>query len=264
MNATTNRIRRSISLAVLAVLLPAAIFVSDAVHAASTAGRVLVVGATGGTGREVVQQARAKGYKVRALVRDADKARTLLGSDVELVVGDVRTDGTFERAVKGVDYVVSALGSNSRNDPTNKPEAIDYGAVKSLAAAAAAAKVKQIVLVSSIGVTDPNAPLNRMFDNILLWKFKGEEAVRGSGVAYTIVRPGGLTNDAGGQRRIKTTQGDPRGAGGRIPRADVAAICVNALGRRDAERRTFEVVSDEAQGTVDWNTFFAGLTADAR
>jgi hypothetical protein len=38
-------------------------------------------------------------------------------------------------------------------------------------------------LVSSIGVTDPNAPLNRMFDNILLWKFKGEEAVRGSGVA---------------------------------------------------------------------------------
>jgi hypothetical protein len=41
-------------------------------------------------------------------------------------------------------------------------------------------------------------------------------------------------------------------------------FALNALGRRDAERRTFEVVSDEAQGAVDWNTFFAGLTADAR
>lgn len=264
MSVTTDRIRRSISLAVLAMLLPAAFVTNEVAVAAPAASRVLVVGATGGTGREVVQQARAKGYKVRALVRDVDKARASLGDDVEFVVGDVRTEGTFERAVKGVDYVVSALGSNSRNDPTNKPEAIDYGAVKSLATAAAAAKVKQIVLVSSIGVTDPNAPLNRMFDNILLWKFKGEEAVRASGVPYTIVRPGGLTNDAGGQRRIKTTQGDPRGAGGRIPRADVAAICVNALGRRDAERRTFEVVSDEAQGAVDWNVFFAGLSADAR
>ena len=264
MSVTTDRIRRSISLAVLAMLLPAAFVTNEVAVAAPAASRVLVVGATGGTGREVVQQARAKGYKVRALVRDVDKARASLGDDVEFVVGDVRTEGTFERAVKGVDYVVSALGSNSRNDPTNKPEAIDYGAVKSLATAAAAAKVKQIVLVSSIGVTDPNAPLNRMFDNILLWKFKGEEAVRAAGVPYTIVRPGGLTNDAGGQRRIKTTQGDPRGAGGRIPRADVAAICVNALGRRDAERRTFEVVSDEAQGAVDWNAFFAGLSADAR
>lgn len=261
MSVAIDRIRRSISLTLLALLLPAGA-IADAAPAASP--RVLVVGATGGTGREVVQQARAKGFKVRALVRDADKARTLLGDDVEFVVGDVRTEGTFERAVKGVDYVVSALGSNSRTDPTNKPEAIDYGAVKSLAAASAAAKVKQIVLVSSMGVTDPNAPLNRMFDNILMWKFKGEEAVRGAGVPYTIVRPGGLTNDVGGQRRIKVMQGDPRGAGGRIARADVAAICVNALGRRDAERRTMEVVSDEAQGATDWNAFFAGLAADAR
>jgi NADPH:quinone reductase-like Zn-dependent oxidoreductase len=120
MNVTTDRIRRSISLAALALLLPAAIFASDVVHAAPAAARVLVVGATGGTGREVVQQARAKGYKVRALVRDADKARASLGGDIELVVGDVRTEGTFERAVKDVDYVVSALGSNSRNDPTNE------------------------------------------------------------------------------------------------------------------------------------------------
>lgn len=252
-----------ISLLVASVAL-CATATTTSLAAQAAPARVLVVGATGGTGHEVVQQARAKGYAVRALVRDADKARALLGADVEFVVGDVRSGDTLERAVKGVDYVVSALGSNSRKDPTNKPEVIDYGAVRDLATAAAKAKVKQIVLVSSMGVTDPNAPLNKMFDNILLWKFKGEEAVRASGVPYTIVRPGGLSNDAGGQRQIKLMQGDPRGAGGRIPRADVAAICVNALGRRDAERRTFEVVSDEASGTIDWNRFFAGLAVDAR
>ena len=81
MNVTTDRIRRSISLAALALLLPAAIFASDVVHSAPAAARVLVVGATGGTGREVVQQARAKGYKVRALVRDAERRTFEVVSD---------------------------------------------------------------------------------------------------------------------------------------------------------------------------------------
>lgn len=231
---------------------------------AGASARVLVVGATGGTGREVVQQALAKGHAVRALVRDADKARSLLGADVELVVGDVRNGETLERAVKNTDYVISALGSNSRKDPTNKPELIDYGAVRVLAEAAAKANVKQIVLVSSMGVTDPDAPLNKMFDNILAWKFKGEQAVRASGVPYTIVRPGALTNEPGGQHQLKVMQGDSRGAGGRIARADLAAVCVNALGRRDAQRRTFELVASETTGPIDWNRVFAELVVDAR
>lgn len=231
---------------------------------AVAADTVLVIGATGGTGREVVKQAQAKGFAVRALVRDETKAREMLGAGIELIVGAVRAAGTLDRAMKGADYVVSALGSNSRNDPTNKPELIDYGAVRAAAEAATKARVKQIVLVSSMGVTDPDAPLNRMFDNILLWKFKGEEAVRNSGVPYTIVRPGGLSNDAGGQKLIKVMQGDPRDVRGRIPRADVAAICVNALGRKDAQRKTMEVLSDETSGAVDWSKFFGGLTADVR
>ena len=235
-----------------------------AATAAKPAPSILVVGATGGTGKEVVRQAREAGYKVRALVRDADKARAQLGSDVELVVGDVRTGAGVAAAVRGVDYVVSALGSNVRNDPSNTPERVDYGGVRDLVNAAASAKVKHFVLVSSMGVTHDDHPLNKMFGNILVWKRKGEEAVRASGVPYTIVRPGGLLDTPGGKAGIRAFQGDDLKNNGRIPRADVAAVCLNALGNRRAASKTFEIVSGAEGSSVDWSGLFAGLTADAR
>src|SRR5688572_14597089 len=92
---------------------------------------LLIVGATGGTGQEIVEQALAKGYVVRALVRDEDKARMLFGDRVTYAVGDVRQPRSLPAAMKGVDYVVSALGSNVQRDPENKPELVDYGGVKS-------------------------------------------------------------------------------------------------------------------------------------
>jgi uncharacterized protein YbjT (DUF2867 family) len=235
-----------------------------AATAAKPAPSILVVGATGGTGKEVVRQAREAGYKVRALVRDADKARAQLGSDVELVVGDVRTGAGVAAAVRGVDYVVSALGSNVRNDPSNTPERVDYGGVRDLVNAAASAKVKHFVLVSSMGVTHDDHPLNKMFGNILVWKRKGEEAVRASGVPYTIVRPGGLLDTPGGKAGIRAFQGDDLKNNGRIPRADVAAVCLNALGNPRAASKTFEIVSGAEGSSVDWSGLFAGLTADAR
>jgi len=235
-----------------------------AATAAKPAPSILVVGATGGTGKEVVRQAREAGYKVRALVRDADKARAQLGSDVELVVGDVRTGAGVAAAVRGVDYVVSALGSNVRNDPSNTPERVDYGGVRDLVNAAASAKVKHFVLVSSMGVTHDDHPLNKMFGNILVWKRKGEEAVRASGVPYTIVRPGGLLDTPGGKAGIRAFQGDNLKNNGRIPRADVAAVCLNALGNPRAASKTFEIVSGAEGSSVDWSGLFAGLTADAR
>jgi uncharacterized protein YbjT (DUF2867 family) len=235
-----------------------------AATAAKPAPSILVVGATGGTGKEVVRQAREAGYKVRALVRDADKARAQLGSDVELVVGDVRTGAGVAAAVRGVDYVVSALGSTVRNDPSNTPERVDYGGVRDLVNAAASAKVKHFVLVSSMGVTHDDHPLNKMFGNILVWKRKGEEAVRASGVPYTIVRPGGLLDTPGGKAGIRAFQGDDLKNNGRIPRADVAAVCLNALGNPRAASKTFEIVSGAEGSSVDWSGLFAGLTADAR
>ncbi|MGD9598729.1 MAG: SDR family oxidoreductase [Steroidobacteraceae bacterium] len=222
---------------------------------------VLVVGATGGTGREVVRLALARGYAVRAFVRDEAKARTLFGDRVGYVVGDVRDTAALPAAVAGADYIVSALGSNSRRDPTNRPEVIDFGAVKALAEAARAADVRHFVLVSSMGVTDPDHILNRMFDNVLLWKKQGEDAVRASGVPYTIVRPGGLRDGPAGEGGVQVMQGDPK-MPGPVARAALAAILVAALGRRDALSKTFEVVGDPDGSPPDWDHFFAALQAD--
>ena len=102
--------------------------------------------------------------------------------------------------------------------------------------------------------------LNKMFDNVLLWKAKGEAAVRASGVPYTIVRPGGLTDKPGGQSGVRLEQGD-RGTG-LIPRADVARVCVAALQSPEARNRTFEVYSAQTPPDVDWNAVFGKLAAD--
>lgn len=224
---------------------------------------VFVAGATGGTGKEVVKQALDKGYAVRALVRDEARARELFGDTVTYVVGDVRETETLPGLVAGADYVVSALGSNQRRDPTNKPELIDYGGVKALAEASKAAGVKHFVLISSMGVTDPNHMLNKILDNILVWKKKGEDALRDSGVPYTVVRPGGLNDEPGGTGGFKVMQGDPQ-VMGLTPRADVASVVVAAIGRKDALSKTFEIVGDPNGTPPDWNTFFAQLTPDVR
>lgn len=230
----------------------------------SGAQLVLVAGATGGTGQEVVDQALAKGFRVRALVRDQTKARTLFGDRVQYVTGDVREPRSLRRAVKGVDQVICALGSNVQRDPENSPERVDYAGVKALAEAANAAGVSQFILVSSMGVTHPEHQLNAMLDNILEWKLKGEDAVRATGINYTIVRPGALTNEPGGQRGVRIMQGDPRNGEGSISRSDVAAVLVSAIGRSDLYFKTFEIVGDNGSSRIEWASLYNDLHPDAR
>jgi uncharacterized protein YbjT (DUF2867 family) len=225
---------------------------------------VLVAGATGGTGQEVVDQALAKGLHVRALVRDESKARLLFGDRVQYVTGDVREPRSLKKAVKGVDEVICALGSNVQRDPENSPERVDYAGVKALAEAAKAAGVAQFILVSSMGVTHPEHQLNAMLDNILEWKLKGEDAVRATGINYTIVRPGSLTNEPGGQRGVRIMQGDPRDGEGSIARADVAAVLVSAIGRPELYGKTFEIVGDNGSTRIEWASLYNELRADVR
>lgn len=225
---------------------------------------VLVAGATGGTGQEVVDRALLEGLHVRALVRDESKARMLFGDRVQYVTGDVREPRSLKKAVKGVDEVICALGSNVQRDPENSPERVDYVGVKALAEAAKAAQVSQFILVSSMGVTHPEHQLNAMLDNILEWKLKGEDAVRATGINYTIVRPGALTNESGGQRGVRIMQGDPQDGAGSISRNDLAAVLVSAVGREDLFGKTFEVVGDNGSARIEWASLYTELHPDVR
>ena len=220
--------------------------------------KVLVAGATGQTGSLIVSELLSSGYAVRALVRDTAKARKLLGEKVELVQGDIKDPATLAAAFAGTDAVISAVGARGAKG-TDRPEAIDYQGVKNLVDAAVASKTRQFVLVSSRSVTQPDNSLNKVFGNVLIWKLKGEDALRASGIAYTVVRPGGLLNAAGGDKDIVFEQGDTVSAQTTITRADVARVCVEALKYPEARNRTFEISVKAGPPVTDWRAKFAAL-----
>lgn len=220
---------------------------------------VMVAGATGKTGSLVVQQLRAKGYPVRAFVRNAEKAAERLGADVEAVVGDLRDPASIAATLDGVDVVINAAGSGVPAADDNMPEHVDFEGARNLADAAAAAGVGHYVLVSSMGVTHDDHALNRMFNNILVWKRKGEDAVVASGVSYTIIRPGGLNDGPGNEQRVVFEQGDIMGDGKMISRADVARVSVAAVKEEEARNKVFEIYARDGEPQTGFSGEFAAL-----
>jgi len=134
------------------------------------------------------------------------------------------------------------------------------------------ANLPQFVLVSSAGVTRPGRPginldeeppavrLNDQLGGILTWKLKGEDSLRESGIAYTIIRPCALTEEVGGKELI-FEQGD--NIRGKISREDVAELCVQALKEPKACNLTFEVREGEkSNNSIDWQSLFSNLQPD--
>ncbi len=218
---------------------------------------LLVVGATGQTGQLVVSKAIQRGLNVRALVRDTQRAQSLFMDQVQIVHGDVRQTETLRSAFEGVENVICATGGNPRSADT--PEKVDFEGVRNQVDAAKAAGVKHFVLISSIAVTKPDHPLNA-FGQILTWKLKGEEYLRKSDLVYTIVRPGGLTDEAGGKKSLQIDQGDR--ISGMISRADVAETCLQLLDDPNARCTTFEIIEGAAIEPPDWKILFSNLIPD--
>ena len=226
---------------------------------------VLVAGATGRTGRLVLEQLRRDPrFAIRPMARDVAAARKNIGADYAWVAGDVTRPETLGPALAGVSLVLVTIGATERSGP-NSPEFVDYGGVKNLTDAARAAGIRQLVLESSMGVGSGGGLLGMMLNllsgDALKWKAKGEAHLRASGVPYTIVRPGGLTDDPGGQTGVALQQGDE--GSGRISRADVAAVMIAALDNPAALRKTFEVISDDQAKRDAWRTGFSALQRDS-
>jgi len=221
-------------------------------------GIVLVVGATGGVGQHVTRKLLERGEPACLLVRNAVRIRTLFGDVPCVFVGDTRQPDTLTPPFQNVRAVICATGTTTPVG-SNSPEHVDYEGVCNLVKAARAASVEQFVLVSSCAVTKPDHPLNN-FGQVLTWKLKGEDALRASGLTYTVIRPGGLTNEPGGQAALSFGQGDR--ISGMVSRADVAEVCVQALQQPSARNVTFEVVQAQGAPVDDWATLFATLSPD--
>lgn len=222
---------------------------------------ILVAGATGGIGQQVVGKLLALETEVRALTRDLERARGLFGERpcLELVAGDVRDPASLSAAVSGARAIICTVGAKAPAGDAS-PEKIDYEGVRNLVLTAQQAGVARFVLVSSISVTHPENPLNN-FGRVLDWKLKGEEALRASGLNYTIIRPDWLSDEPGGKIAFRVGQGD-RLSGGRISRSDVAAFCIAALDDISTYHTTFEVTSGDGSPPQRVNDLFAGLQTD--
>src|SRR5687768_16114452 len=159
-------------------------------------GPVLVVGATGRTGRLIVARLIERGIPVRALVRDAARGGEVLPPEASQHVGDVRRSETLAEPVAGARAMIIATCSTA--DPGNEAETVDYFGTCHLVEQAATAGVEQVVFISSIHVTRPEH-YQDMEPTSLGWKAKAEEVIRDSRVPYSIVRPGWLTDGDGGE-----------------------------------------------------------------
>lgn len=215
----------------------------------SSTDRVLIVGATGCTGRHVVAATAARGLMPVALVRNEARARDLPpGTDI--VTGDLTEPDTLTAAVRDIDAVIFVHGSDDDSRPESF-ERIDYGGVEGVLRALGDRRPR-IVLQTTIFVTRREHYFNdggRALD----WKRRSERLVRLSGAPYTIVRPGWLDAGQGGER-LRIEQGDT--GEDNISRRALGALLVQALLDGAAIGKTFEVFSGPGQATTDFTALF--------
>jgi uncharacterized protein YbjT (DUF2867 family) len=124
--------------------------------------KILVVGATGGTGRRIVSQALARGHDVTALVRSPEKAGDLKGAN--LLVADARDEGALREAVKGQDAVISALGTPA--SPFREVTLLS-AATRALVSAMQAERVPRLVCITGMGAGDSAGHGGFAFDNLI-------------------------------------------------------------------------------------------------
>jgi uncharacterized protein YbjT (DUF2867 family) len=201
--------------------------------------KAFVAGATGETGRRIVQQLVDRGIPVRAMVRNLDLAKFYLPDAVEIVQGDVLKPNTLADAIGDATHIFCATGARPSLDPTG-PYQVDFEGTKNLVNAAKAKGAEQFILVSSLCVSQLLHPLN-LFWGVLVWKKWAEEYIQRSGLAYTIVRPGGLMNDDN-EDQIVMAKADKLSEG-RIPRMKVAQVCVEAAQQPQARNQIVEIVA---------------------
>lgn len=201
--------------------------------------KAFVAGATGETGRRIVQELVKRDIPVRALVRNLEKASSILPAEAELVTGDVLKPESLTNALGDSTVILCATGASPSLDPTG-PFKVDYEGTKNLVEAAKANGIEHFVFVSSLCVSRLFHPLN-LFWLILVWKKQAEEYLQKSGLTYTIVRPGGLKNEDNSFPVVM--QGADTLFDGSIPRRKVAQVCVEALFEPQARNKIVEVVA---------------------
>lgn len=208
------------------------------------ASRLLIIGATGGLGCDVVADALRRGLEVAALVRNPTRAA--LPDPVELVQGDVLDPASVGLAVTGRDAAICALGTPS---PRQRSTLLADGTAN-LIGGMGEQGVRRLVCVTLLGCGSSRANCSHVYRSVILRvltpmmpdKEAQEQAVRASDLDWVLVRPPRFTRGtARGQLRV-VREGEP-GRLGHVIRADLAGFLVDSATKSDAHHQALAVGS---------------------
>lgn len=200
---------------------------------------VFIAGANGQIGQHLLQEMADSDHEARALVRHPDQGPELqkLGA-TETVTGNLEQD--CSEAMRGCDTVIFTAGSGPHTGPDKTIDVDQDGAIR-LVDTAKAMGIKRFILVSSMRAEEPEKGPEKL--RHYLWaKHNADEHLKNSGLNYTIVRPGQLTNDDG---TGKVTVSSRLEALGKISRQDVARVLLAVLDSDTTKNCVFDVVSGD-------------------
>ncbi len=202
--------------------------------------KVAIAGGHGKIGMELGRLLVERGDSATGLIRDPPQEDDLREVGVEPIVCDLEGDDDVAAAIAGADAVVFAAGAGPGSGGERK-WTMDFGGAVKLIAAAEETGVRRYTMISAMGAADPPPEGGGVFGEYLRAKAEADRRLQASELAYTIVRPGGLTDDpALGLVRIGKHL-----ERGQIPRADVAAVLAAVLTADNAIGKIFELISGE-------------------
>eukprot|EP00268_Persea_americana_P046031 TRINITY_DN4724_c0_g1_i1.p1 TRINITY_DN4724_c0_g1~~TRINITY_DN4724_c0_g1_i1.p1 ORF type:complete len:307 (+),score=60.27 TRINITY_DN4724_c0_g1_i1:37-921(+) len=232
--------------------------------------RIFVAGATGKTGRRIVDKLLSKGFGVRAGVIDLEKAKTSLPTDsnVQIVKADV-TEGSEKlvEAIGDAEAVICATGFRFSWDLFAPWKVDNFGTVN-LVEACRKAGVNRFILISSILVNgaamgqifNPAYIILNVFGLTLVAKLQAERHIRRSGINYTIVRPGGLREDPPSGNVVMEPEDTLYE--GSISRDQVAEVAVEALLHPESNYKVVEIVSRSEAPKRSFEELFGSIKND--
>jgi nucleoside-diphosphate-sugar epimerase len=197
---------------------------------------ILVAGAHGKTGLQIVEYLVEQDHNVRAMIRDESQSKQMEERGALPYIADLERDVEF--AVEGSDVVIFAAGSGP-DTGEDKTWAIDRDGALKLIDACERNGVERFILLSSVGTDKPEEGPEKMRP-YLKAKSESEEKLRKSKLNYTIVRPGMLNNDPESGKIIAQERLD--GKMGQISRSDVALTIAKSVENPNTFHKTFEMI----------------------
>lgn len=199
--------------------------------------KVLVIGSHGNVGRHIVRKLAELGHQPFAMIRDEGQSEEMKNLGGVPVIADLEDD--FLPAYQGMEAIIFTAGSGAKTGP-DKTIAVDQEAAKKTVDLAVEKGIDRYIMVSAIGAGNPSAP--SPIQHYFKAKAIADNHLIGSGLNYTIFRPGRLTHEPG---TGKISVAPDLGRKGSTSRDDLASAIVTSLNTPETYKKTIEILDGD-------------------